>query len=285
VSTQNQPWCPRYAADELAGPTMTLTCDEFGLLQRLRDYSWKNGGIPNDEELLKKLGKTFLISAYKFKKIWPRLENFFEIRDGLLFYSDDEQERRGQVLNIAKSKLYGKIGAAKRWGNRQAASIDGQPQPDSPPIESPAFSVGENLAAENGYPQSQSHTQVGEPPPPPTPSTDEGGGGGTPLAVDEYQQIAQRALDLGMAAPERRLAVQVRQKFGDRPIAAVLESLVRWEGQEHVGLWATKTADDFDLEAARQQSGGPSRKRSQREQENEVLMARARARTSSGGAS
>lgn len=280
---QNQPWCPRYAADELSGPTMSLTPEQFGILQRFRDYSWKNGGIPNDEELLKKLAKVFLLSAYKFKKIWPVLENFFEERDGLLLYGEDEEQRRGQVVNIAKSKLYGRLGAEKRWGNRQTASIDGGAAADSPPIESPSVSAGENLAHENGYSESQSHTQGEVPPPPPTPSSDQGGGGGSPLpAVDEYQRIAQRAVDLGMAVPERRLAAQVRAKFGDRPIEAVIESLVRWEGQEHVGLWGTKTADDFDLEAARQRSGGPSRKTTQRERENAELIARARQRGASG---
>lgn len=251
---KNQPWVQRYCGDEW-NATAVLTIDEFGLLQRFRDYAWTNGGIPADESFLKRLAKIFQVSAYKFKKIWAEISNFFTIRDGVFYYEDDEAKRQSQVVNIAKSKHFGKLGAEKRWGKQaESASEPGSP-PDSPPYADP-------IANQN---QNHSHIQKEEPPPPPETTTEEnGGGGGLPpelaqlptlqqqaLPDSAYQQICQRAIDLGFAAPQRKLAQRIFQEFGS-DINALMRVLVKWEGQEGAGLWGSKCRGDFELEAARQ---------------------------------
>jgi hypothetical protein len=265
---QNQPWYPRHPKDELSGPTMVLTCEEKGFLGCLRDWSWVNGGIPDQEEILRNLAKSFLLSTYKFKKLWPRLRNFFEVRDGLLYYPEDEMERRTRVEIIAKRKLSGELGAFTRWGNRdQDSRVDVQTT-----VDHDSKCHFETMANDSQPPpQPQPHRTVGEPPPPPTPSSEQVGGGGAPpdqsseppgqqiqvsLSDQDFHAICQRTISLGMAAPSRSLASRVRAKFGGKTITELVQTLIRWEGQKHAGLWDDKKPEDFELEFWRQQNGG-----------------------------
>ncbi len=247
---KNHDWVPLYCGHELNTLTV-LTCEEEGFLMRLRKWSWVNGGIPAEEDFVRRLARSFQVSSYKFKKLWDRIRNFFTVRDGNLFYEDDEGERKSQVVNIAKSKYFGRLGAEKRWQKPSEPS----PQPDSPPDSPPMATNIDN------------YSNNGEPPPPPNTSTEMGGGGGSPLertgpepnaltrtlSDADFQAICQRALDLGLAAPRRALAQRILEEFG-WDIQALIRVLCKWEGQQHAGLWETKSRGDFELEAARQNS-------------------------------
>lgn len=290
----NHEWYPRHPRDEMSGVQRVLTCEQVGFLDRLRDFSWVNGGLPADENFLKALAKTFGVSSYKFAKLWPVLVKFFEETDEVFFYPEDEAKRQKTVELIAKRKWAGKLGAEARWRPQRETTPDRQillmanglsqfeksdcynpyptPNSDSPPT--PPF-ILTNTKTER------------EPPPPPTPSTNGGGGGAPPQSLEistteaDIQQVQQRAIDLGMAAPRWELAVQIRQKFSSVPVSEVLGFLVRWEGQQHPGLWASKRADEFRIEAARQARGVP-RKPSQRELDDARMLARARERDAGG---
>lgn len=274
----SQSWYKRWPHNEFA-ETIVLNCEEYGLLQRFRDYSIVNNGIENDLELIQRLGARFGLSRYKLKKLWPRIENFFTLREQRFLYEQDEQERHQLFIIRGKRQLAGRLGAQARWTDRDKVASGGENLPM-------ASAMANAIGLPPGLP-SEVEVEVdveveGEPPPPTPASESPGGGGGAPLSAqvvtdEDFRQIAQRALDLGMAAPARSLAAKIRKKFGDRPIESVIRALVRWEGQEHVGLWGAKSADDFDLEAARQGSD-LSRKQSQRELDNAQLLDRARER-------
>lgn len=254
--TADQTWYRRYPRDE-AAETTVLTCEEYGTLQRFRDYSLIHGGIENDLKLIQRIGESFHLSKYKLNKIWNVIENFFTVRDGRFFYESDESERSALFVISCKRSLAGKLGASARWSDRNKVPSEGQNLPMANAI--PLLS---GLPSENpGEPELETDTTGGNPPPP-TPASEHGGGGGSPpvevvktITDQEFMAIAQRAVDLGMAVPTRKLAVRLRQKFAILPIEDVVKILVRWEGQEHVGLWDKKTSADFELEASRQASG------------------------------
>lgn len=286
---RNQPWIQRYPSEELAGPTRILTCEEFGLLQRLRDYAGVGGGIPNDEEYIWKLARTFHLSKYKLRKLWPTVKNFFTVRDDCLFYEDDEEKRTAQLVMINKRRHSGHLGAEVRWGNRSEPGLSGAGNPDGNAI---ASAIGENLA-KHGEPESESYSNGGYPPPPH--ETGAGGGGGADqgrtkgkdnkpvepppeISDREYQAIRSRAAELGMAAPRRRLAGAIRSKWPrEAPLEQVCAELVRWPGQEHCGMWLGMERSDFTAERDRQAAPAP-RKRTAAEDINRRLMESARAR-------
>ena len=75
------------------------------------------------------------------------------------------------------------------------------------------------------------------------------------LSNNEFRLIQKRTAELGMGMPSRRLAAKVRGLFPTIPIENVLPLLVRFDGQQQVGLWNAKTEDDFRNEARMQLSG------------------------------
>lgn len=293
----NHEWFPRYPKDELSGPQRILSNEALGYLDRLRDYSWVNGGIPADETYVRALSKTFGLSAYKFRKLWQEIAKFFNERDGCFFYPEDEERRQKQVELIAKRKWAGKLGATARWGDKVRSIENGRQVP----------------MANDGYPDPQEHTNRREPPsspqPPATVNPVAEGGGIPPLVNSntyeqetlplqpvmevtppaqevcsqrDIDQIRQRAVSLGLAAPSKKLCRRIAEKFLPTPIEGVIGLLVRWDEQTSVGLWNAKSAEDFRLEAARQAAGTP-RKPSQRDIADLRFMQRARERDRSRG--
>jgi hypothetical protein len=257
---KNQPWIQRYPSEELAGAQLALTCEEAGALQRFRDFSFYNGGIPANEKFLLSLARSFQLSRYKFRKIWPVLENFFEITDAVFHFPADEEKRSQRLVLLAKRQISGKKGAESRWGK----VLDGCSQSGDIVIANQMANAIPFAMAEP-EPELEPDTSTGEPPPPPTPSASMAGGGGAPnptnaltqnLPEPVYRAICQKTIDLGMAIPSRKLAQKIWEKFPGRPIDAVVQSLVRWEGQLHAGLWGEKTLQDFELECFRQANGG-----------------------------
>ena len=244
----NHEWHPRRPKDEIVN-LMALTCEEFGFLQRLRDFAWVNGGIPADEEFVLRLARSFQLSGYKFRKIWRRIENFFTIQEDCYMYEPDEDERKEKVQNIAKSRYFGKLGALKRWGKQPETIPDQISDQDSPPYSPPYPETMANYRDNN-------NRQIEDQLPPPTPSMEPSSGSGTAdlsIPTETHQAICQRALDLGMAAPVFKVIGWIYQQFsGDHE--AIVAGLVRWEGQKHAGLWGTKTRQEFELEAFRQRS-------------------------------
>lgn len=232
--------------------TAELTCEEFGFLQRLRDFSLARGGIEDSEDLLQRLSKTFQLSKYKLKKLWPVLENFFTLRDGFYVYEPDEQQR-SQVINInTKRRVAGSLGAKVRWSKRLeefpklnsdadskaipenlgdgialAASIDSVEQQQLLLKEKAAAAALDSTGTEEP-------SNLPESPPAKT--------------QEKIFQVAARCRELDLQIPDRGLCARLCQRFpGIDPWL-----WPKFSGQVSPGLWLSKTADDMIGEASRQ---------------------------------
>ncbi len=247
------PWYKRFPEREMAGEQHLLTNEEFGFFTRLRDYAWQNGGFPNDEIFLKRFAKTVQVSAYKLKKLWPIVENFFKEIDGKMYYEEDEEVRFREAGKSAKCKISGILGAKERWKQRNQEAVqmplssdgdryrgphpqkmanDGYPDPDRDPeiliTEEPAAAIVEAAA------------------------TAEPTGITTVLTETEQQAIGVRSMELHMQAPDRALALKLKNHYG-LPVCDLIPLLVRFPDQNSPGLWLHKSIQDLGVERARQQ--------------------------------
>lgn len=290
-----QPWYPRHPKDELSGPTIALTCEELGLLQRLRDYSWENGGIPADEAFLRRLAKVFQLSPYKWRKLWPVIENFFDRFEGFFTYDSDEQERRIIQDLSAKRKVSGILGAEARWktvknrrnqvditdsktdGKAMASAIpfatseamanDGQPQlqpQGDPPTPYPSPNMGDAGLAAGAVASLNEPDEVESPPVQRDP--------GTAVTADSgFRLIAEHCRQLGMEAASPKLVRELLKKFTGLSPGEVIQHLPRFSNQQSPGLWAQKSRLELVQEAERQLES-PERKPSSREERYARLL-------------
>lgn len=111
VINRDQPWCPRYAMEEMSGPLKQLTCEQRGIIQDFRDYAWVNFGLPVDERALEQLAIRFGLSRYKFRKHWTMLKKFFTCSVDKLVYQQDEEHREAAREKLDKARESGKLGA------------------------------------------------------------------------------------------------------------------------------------------------------------------------------
>lgn len=88
----------------------TMTYEQRGLYRELLDLCWREGSLPNDEAILRRL--TFGDSD-EFQRCWPAVRRQFEERDGRL-WNRKVDEKRPEVLD-AKERFSnaGKSRAAK----------------------------------------------------------------------------------------------------------------------------------------------------------------------------
>lgn len=288
----DQAWYKRFPRDEVA-EMLVLKCDEYGALQRYRDYSLINGGIEDDESLILRIGAAFHLSKYKVKKIWPVLEKFFTLRDGRFFYEQDELNRDTRFEISCKRQLAGKLGAQRRWSDRDKpldfaippenilpSKSDGKPggeveaEPDTSREVSAAAAttMGQDQAAAAG-PSPQLETQTPRAQAPPTQELT------NPHDDPEqraFQAVSARCVELGMPIPSPDLAHQVVKKFPEFAIEDVARSLPRFPDQQNAGLWLKKSAVEIRMEAQRQQdSPGTKAKPSARDEHNKRMMDRA----------
>lgn len=292
----NQAWLQRFPKDELSDCTLVLTGDQYMLLQRFRDWSFINGGIPAEETVMVRLANRLCgFSRYKFRKNWPMIESFFEeiavsLEQGPLktfakffVHPEDEEKRQHRLQLVSKRKLSGALGGTTRWTSENpvcqstgeeteaqgianaiakfsptatattTATITESSYEDLSKHHPPAAAAAGAAAAGGEFqqkPVEPTPEAVSNQPPQaqmeliPVPK---------PLTDQEFQAIAQRAIDLGLAAPTRAKAEKLRKIFADRPVEQIMQLLVRWEGQNSIGLWFHKSLMDFELEARRQQ--------------------------------
>lgn len=293
---RTQLWLQRYPAEELSGLQRGLDPNQFYLFHHFRDLMFVNGGLPDDEQFLEGVARNFGISKYKFRKSWPVVKNFFEKFSGVLVYEEDEQKRLVQSQISAKRKISGRLGAQSRWGyeNQEASDASETGRTNG------GKAYGKRMA--NDSSREENIREYREEPPPPTPSSapepESTAGGGSPhenpvtetqaqqntppepqpdISETDFHHIAQRAITLGLAAPSRPLAARLRKKLSHLPIEGTTQLLIRWEGQENVGLWDSKTRADFEIEAMRQAHPVP-KKPTRSEQARQELLDWARAK-------
>src|SRR5271155_1784791 len=112
--SQARPWMAFYG-DDYYGDTKTqcLTAEQHGYYQALIWAYWKHGGLPNDDESVRKiLGKFVEISREKWRRVLPSLRGFF---DDEWRHARIDKELRRVVQVSEKRQELGKAGATKRW--------------------------------------------------------------------------------------------------------------------------------------------------------------------------
>lgn len=246
------PWYRRYPEREMAGEQRVLTNEEFGFMTRLRDYAWENEGFPNDEIFLKRFAKTVQLSAYKLKKLWPVIDNFFKEIDGKMYYEEDESHRFREAGKSAKCKIAGILGAKERWKERNRKAVQMPLTCDGERYSGPHHSE----MANHGYPDLDREEEIsttGEP----AAATVQGVATAAPtqltttLTEAEHQAIGVRSMELHMQAPDRALALKLKSHFG-LPVCDLIPLLVAFPGQTSPGLWLHKSMQDLGLERSRQ---------------------------------
>jgi len=74
------------------GEFSLLSCEEYGLFERLRRLAWVNAGLSSNTESLQGLAASCMCSPHRFRKIWPTIRKLFTEIDGKLHYLADVEE-------------------------------------------------------------------------------------------------------------------------------------------------------------------------------------------------
>lgn len=236
-----------FPSDELADlATFALTNEQIGVLMKLRLCCWHRGGLPNTEESLSKTRKQLLgISPRKWMKFWPILSVFFTEIDGFLFFSADESRRQEQLEHSSKLQAAGKKGAESRWNNKHNVSEtdDGQailsemaPYP-SLPIPTPQEAGSSNVDLPPATNQQQPAGEI-----------DRNIESLQTAVGEQWHVLVNRAVQLGLQAPDKATAIRILKKFPDIPP----DSFPLLPGQKSSALWLHKEPMDLELEIRRQ---------------------------------
>lgn len=112
MAKSKSPAYQRYPRDILANPDIiALEYDEYGVLERLKDFTWLEESLPNDEQYLAKILK---ISPKKFRKVFSAIEKFFKIEDGKITCPELDEQRLKQAEWRLKSSAGGKETVRRR---------------------------------------------------------------------------------------------------------------------------------------------------------------------------
>jgi hypothetical protein len=286
----SQSWYKRWPSTEFA-ETIVLNCEEYGLLQRFRDHSIVNNGIEDDQELIQRLGARFGLSRYKLKKLWPRIENFFTLRDQRFVYEQDEQERHQLFIIRGKRQLAGRLGAQARWSERDRTASDGENVPMANAMAN-AISLPSGLPSEvevevesrrevssaaaitRGHAASAAAAAES---PPTTQASQELTNPHDDRNRRAFEALSVRCAELQMPVPSPDLAVEVVKKFTHLSPEEAARALPRFPDQRNAALWLSKSVLEIELEAARQATAlHGDRKPTAKEQHQQHMLERAR---------
>jgi len=128
MSQKPDKWMPLYVGDYLSD-TSRLTTEQHGAyLLLLMDY-WRNGPPLDDDDELAAITK---LSTAQWRKIAPKIRQFFASSDGKLHQSRADKERQKAGLMYDKRSEAGKQGAAKRWGKHDGKGMANAMAPPLP---------------------------------------------------------------------------------------------------------------------------------------------------------
>lgn len=115
------PYYKRFPKDYLSDENVALmTLEEEGAYNRLMDYCWLQGSIPDDVESLARLCR---VSAEKMEELWPSIRPCFDEGEaGRLVHPRMEKERVAAMQKMRSTdskKTGGRKGAKRRWERRR----------------------------------------------------------------------------------------------------------------------------------------------------------------------
>lgn len=145
--TERPPAYQRYARDELA-LLATLSCEEHGALDRLRDCCWEYGTIPHDmPELARRCG----LSPARMRAAWRAIATFFEphpAAPGRLRQRELETYRERLVERRKERSESGRKGAHAKWLSHQEGMAEPMAEPS--PNDGPAVAVAASSLSTTG---------------------------------------------------------------------------------------------------------------------------------------
>src|SRR5271165_4393376 len=112
-------YLPLFVGDYLSS-TSHLTAVEHGAYLLLLMHEWKNGPLPADEEILRRIAR---VERGAWSTAYALLKPFFRIADDGRFYQARLEEERERCMKIRESRSdHGKRAANSRWHSQNDAS-------------------------------------------------------------------------------------------------------------------------------------------------------------------
>lgn len=149
-----KPWFPLYSAD-FDTDTGAWSIAQIGLYMRLLNYQWINGGLPNSQDKLRRIGRA---TPREWDDAWPQVEKKFKLNgDGLLYNQRLESERKGVERRYKQAVKAGKASGLARRQKTEKPGESGNSSTSVPEPLADPFPIGTN--------QSQSHSHTKSPPP------------------------------------------------------------------------------------------------------------------------
>lgn len=129
-------WMPLYIGDYLAD-TQHLSAEESGAYLHLLMHSWKNGPLPANVEVLRRIAK---VEKDAWSNAWSTLQAFFkQCPDGAYVQERLERERAEWNAKKEKSSQKAQRAAEKRWKHAPSiARSTPQAMPEQCPSPSPS---------------------------------------------------------------------------------------------------------------------------------------------------
>lgn len=237
----------RVPALELAGPQSLLTCEEYGFFDRLRMWATVNGGIPDCDEVLRRLGQMFKVSRYKLARLWDAVKGFFSLRDGMWVYEPEDLDGMSE-LSI-KRRRAGLLGAAARWSLR-----DGKPdgKTDGKTDGKPDFAIQASSSSfiidNKEKPTTSTTSEAPALPDGKTMANGQTSDSATIQSSSYYEKLTSHCAAIGLPIPDQKFSRDLRNQFPNiEP-----NQFPKFLDQKSPALWCHKTELAIRTEHERQ---------------------------------
>lgn len=221
MSTKTGIWMPIYIGDYLADTTMLSTEQHGAYLLMLMAY-WKNGPLPDDDEILANITR---LPIDRWKKTRGLLLGFFSVIDGFLINRRADEEKSKADDFLAKQRSNGAKGGRppkpknpNETQNKPMGSVWLNPNETPSPSPSHSLNISSNedmssAVAGDTLADQQSDDESDKAPPCPVSKI-----------VTLYHQTLPELARCAMLTPKREKQIRARWRSGEK-----FQSLEWWE--------------------------------------------------------
>lgn len=143
--TKAKAWMPIYIGDYL-GDTQRLTTEQHGAYLLLMFDYWRNGRLPDDDDILQQITRLDRAKWSRHRKV---IERFFTVENGEWSHKRIDHEREEALSNASRRSAQAKAAADARWNADSNAPSTADGMPDAMlgecPSPSPSPSKGKPL--------------------------------------------------------------------------------------------------------------------------------------------
>jgi len=117
------PFFPFYAADWIGSTRVQLmSAAEEGTFIRLLAFAWRNEGLPENAEQIRRLTK---LDADEFNAMWPLVTELFPFDDDGRRRNERQERERVEAKSRHSARVSaGSLGAKRRWHGNSNANGD-----------------------------------------------------------------------------------------------------------------------------------------------------------------